>query len=263
MILDQAISIRDGYITFIVLMRGKCLFVQYTKEDFTYSKMRRKYHYALKCLFFATHLIMLFMANQFMFLISLTSYLMPFWGFFYAFKKYKTINTYYSTTFENVHLLYLFFRVTICKITSNGGQGFSHGNQPPRAVYSGIFKFTIIITLYYFIKDSFKMYLTATSFLSLCHFKLWKFPRVSCLLYTMHIETLFAFSRQPILQNQINQEKEIEIEIHKVSINSFKYCKIVLRKSRGSFWHVYLFRAHLELLIYWQNWIVQASMFKI
>ena len=111
-------------------------------------------------------------------------------------QKYKTINTYYSTTFENVHLLYLFFRVTICKITSNGGQGFSHGNQPPRAVYSGIFKFTIIITLYYFIKDSFKMYLTATSFLSLCHFKLWKFPRVSCLLYTMHIATLFAFNEQ-------------------------------------------------------------------
>ena len=179
-----------------MLLDQKCLFIQYTKQDFICSKMRHKYHYALKCLFLATHLIMLFMANQFMFLISLTSYLMPFWGFFYAFKKYKTINTYYSTTFKNVHLLYLFFRVTICKITSNGGQGFSHGNQPPRAVYSGIFKFTIIITLYYFIKDSFKMYLTATSFLSLCHFKLWKFPRVSCLLYTMHIATLFAFSQQ-------------------------------------------------------------------
>lgn len=175
------------------------------------------------------------MANQFMFLISPTSYLMPFWGFFYAFKKYKTINTYYSTTFKNVHLLYLFFRVTICKITSNGGQGFSHGNQPPRAVYSGIFKSTIISTLYYFIKDSFKMYLTATSFLSLCHFKLWKFPRVSCLLYTMHIAILFAFSQQPILQNQINQEKEIEIEIHKVSINSFKYCKIVFAQIQRKF----------------------------
>ena len=139
LLLDQAILIQDSYITFIVLMRGKCLFVQYTKEDFTYSKMRRKYHYALKCLFLATHLIMLFMANQFMFLISLTSYLMPFWGFFYAFKKYKTINTYYSTTFKNVHLLYLFFRVTICKKLPATATKDFHTETNHREQYTRVF----------------------------------------------------------------------------------------------------------------------------